>query len=130
MPSLHEADEKYLFETTVKLKFSDVSVIKALLRHEIPNILGNFPVELFKFQGDLINELLNLLTKMRGDNEEKLMESLVIDSLVIFIRRIRKIIEKSTKNQEKMQNLIENNPKNIENIAKITKTTENKPKRY
>ena len=103
MPVLHEADEKYLFETTVKLKFSDVSVIKSLLRNEIPNILGNFPVELFKFQSDLINELLNLLNKMRSDNEEKLMESLVIDSLVIFIRRIRKNIEKANKNQEKQE---------------------------
>ena len=129
MPVLHEADEKYLFETTVKLKFSDVSVIKSLLRNEIPNILGNFPVELFKFQSDLINELLNLLNKMRSDNEEKLMESLVIDSLVIFIRRIRKNIEKANKNQEKQekrQNFTENIPKNNENLVKMTKTNEKK----
>jgi len=114
-PVLFEADEKYLFEMTVKLKFSDFSIIKSLLKVEIPNILRNFPLETFKFQADLINELLNLLMKLRENDEEILLENLTIEAFETFLRKIRRNIEKSTGNQEKITEKSLENNKEISN---------------
>ena len=74
VPNINEADEKFLFDLTVQLKYGDQKVIKKLIIEELATIIADYPLEVLLSQGELINELLVIYRKIDGETQYHLLK--------------------------------------------------------
>ncbi|KAL4500657.1 hypothetical protein ABPG72_003081 [Tetrahymena utriculariae] len=55
---LSESDDKFLFDIGVQLKFSEQSIQYDILTEILPNIIKDYPVEIFRRKNEIIQELV------------------------------------------------------------------------
>ena len=83
---LSATDEKVLFDLAVKMKFAEKNLINELLTQEIPAVLRDFPVEIFRNQPEILQELMKML-KNRDFCEKALK------NLLFFMKKVKKAIK-------------------------------------
>jgi len=84
---LSEADERYLFDVTVRLKYDNKMVKKILSEQHITQLIRDFPIEALFLQGELLQELLMLVRKS-GEDVQYLLTEVYIELLEKMVQTI------------------------------------------